>query len=306
MSKKLNTGLGRGLSSLLGGENISSNTPGDASVVSPTHSLTAIQEIELKNIVPNPLQPRGEFDEDKLEELAQSIKLLGVIQPITVIRLSVGKYQIISGERRFRASRMAGKTTIPAYIKKDVEDTDGAKLEMALVENLQREDLDPVEIALSLKRLIEECNLTQEALSQRVGINRATIANYIRLLKLPPEVQLAIKKEAITMGHAKALLGLGSEEEIKKLAQRIIAEELNVRQTEEIVKKAGLQREKKDVATKYTPSNCGIEIGSILSKYFKSKVKINPSQSGGGSVVIKYKNEKELEEFLKALKENKL
>ena len=306
MSKKLNTGLGRGLSSLLGGENISSNTPRDASVVSPTHSLTAIQEIELKNIVPNPLQPRGEFDEDKLEELAQSIKLLGVIQPITVIRLSVGKYQIISGERRFRASRMAGKTTIPAYIKKDVEDTDGAKLEMALVENIQRDDLDPVEIALSLKRLIEECNLTQEALSQRVGINRATIANYIRLLKLPPEVQLAIKKEAITMGHAKALLGLGSEEEIKKLAQRIIAEELNVRQTEEIVKKAGLQREKKDVATKYTPSNCGIEIGSILSKYFKSKVKINPSQSGGGSVVIKYKNEKELEEFLKALKENKL
>lgn len=306
MSKKLNTGLGRGLSSLLGGENISSNTPRDASVVSPTHSLTAIQEIELKNIVPNPLQPRGEFDEDKLEELAQSIKLLGVIQPITVIRLSVGKYQIISGERRFRASRMAGKTTIPAYIKKDVEDTDGAKLEMALVENIQRDDLDPVEIALSLKRLVEECNLTQEALSQRVGINRATIANYIRLLKLPPEVQLAIKKEAITMGHAKALLGLGSEEEIKKLAQRIIAEELNVRQTEEIVKKAGLQREKKDVATKYTPSNCGIEIGSILSKYFKSKVKINPSQSGGGSVVIKYKNEKELEEFLKALKENKL
>lgn len=291
---------------MLGGENISSNTPRDASVVSPTHSLTAIQEIELKNIVPNPLQPRGEFDEDKLEELAQSIKLLGVIQPITVIRLSVGKYQIISGERRFRASRMAGKTTIPAYIKKDVEDTDGAKLEMALVENIQRDDLDPVEIALSLKRLIEECNLTQEALSQRVGINRATIANYIRLLKLPPEVQLAIKKEAITMGHAKALLGLGSEEEIKKLAQRIIAEELNVRQTEEIVKKAGLQREKKDVATKYTPSNCGIEIGSILSKYFKSKVKINPSQSGGGSVVIKYKNEKELEEFLKALKENKL
>ncbi len=305
MSKKTNTGLGRGLSSLLGGEKIPSAHT-DVSKVSPTHSLTAIQEIELKNIVPNPLQPRVDFDEQKLQELAQSIKQLGVIQPITVIRLSVGKFQIISGERRFRASQIAGKKTIPAYIKKDVEDTDGAKLEMALVENIQRDDLDPVEIALSLKRLTEECNLTQEQLSQRVGINRATIANYIRLLKLPPQVQLAIKKEAITMGHAKSLLGLGSDEQIIKLAERIVAEGLNVRQTEEIVKKAGEKKNKENVVTNYIPNNSGIEVGKILSKYFKSKVIIKAKQGGGGSLIIKYKNESELEEFLKSLQKNKM
>lgn len=306
MSKKLNTGLGRGLSSLLGGDNISSNPTRDASLTTPTHSLTAIQEIELKNIVPNPLQPREDFDQDKLEELASSIKLLGVIQPITVVRLSVGKYQIISGERRFRASRLAGKTSIPAYIKKDVEDTDGAKLEMALVENIQRDDLDPVEIALSLKRLTEECKLTQEALSQRVGINRATIANYIRLLKLPPEVQVALKKEKLTMGHAKVLLGLDSPKQILALAEKVVKEELNVRQTEQLVKDALAGPKKTARATKFTPSSCGVELGGILAKYFKNKVKVTASENGGGSVVIKYKNEEELQKFLKTLKEHKL
>lgn len=306
MSKKLNTGLGRGLSSLLGGDNVSSNPARDASLTPPTHSLTAIQEIDLKNIVPNPLQPRADFDQDKLEELAASIKLLGVIQPITVIRLSVGKYQIISGERRFRASRIAGKTSIPAYIKKDVEDTDGAKLEMALVENVQRDDLDPIEIALSLKRLTEECNLTQEALSQRVGINRATIANYIRLLKLPPEVQLALKKEKLTMGHAKVLLGLDSDKAILSLAEKVVKEELNVRQTEDLVKRALNGAKKPSGAIKPAPSSYAVEIGGIFSKYFKNKVKVEPSKNGGGSVVIKYKNEEELQKFLNTLKEHKL
>ena len=191
MPKKTNTGLGRGLSSLLGGENIE-RQPSIHKKLTPSEALVAVEEIELSKIIPNPLQPRVDFDEDKLNELAESIKLLGVIQPITVIRQSLGKYQIISGERRYRASKLAGKKSIPAYIKNDVEDTDGAKLELALVENIQRDDLDPIEIALSLKRLIEECSVTQEILSQRVGINRATIANYIRLLKLPPQVQLYI------------------------------------------------------------------------------------------------------------------
>lgn len=312
MSKKVSTGLGRGLDSLLGGGKVA-HPSAKTEVINHLPSITSTSDIPIENIVPNPLQPRTDFDKQKLEELAQSIKLLGVIQPITVSRLSVGKYQIISGERRFRASKLAGCKTIPAYIKKDLEDTDGAKLELALVENVQRDDLNPIEIALSLKRLAEECNLTQEALSERVGINRATIANYIRLLKLPPAIQLALKKEAITMGHAKAVLALANENSMVKVANRIIEEDLSVRQTEDLVKRIngsnnpspeGKPRSKDGSAS--SPSEYGVQIGDILSKYFSSKIKISSTSKGSGSVLIKYKNEKELQKFLEVLKNHKL
>ncbi len=301
MTKKNQTGLGKGLSALL--ENASQNQDIKRNISPSSSPLVAIQEIELKNIVPNPFQPRKEFDKEKLEELAQSIKLIGVIQPITVTKLSVGRYQLISGERRFRASTLAGLTTIPAYIKKEVDDT--SKLEMAIVENIQREDLDPIDIALSFNRLIEECSLTQEQLSSRVGKNRASISNYLRLLKLPTEVQFAIKAGKISMGHAKALMGLNSDNLIKKFASKIIEEGLSVRQIEEIVKKNNNPLDKKN-REKNTPSQNSIELGNILKKYFSNKVAIKSKDNGSGQLIINYQNEQQINNFLKLLKEHNL
>lgn len=305
MANKAKTGLGKGLNSLLGGQ-IGQSQDIDQSRGFTKPSLTSIQEIELKNIVPNPLQPRVDFNPQKLKELADSISQIGVIQPITVVKLSVGKYQIISGERRYRASELAGKNTIPAYIKKDVEDSDHAKLELALVENIQREDLDPIEIALSLKRLIDEYNITQDSLSQRVSINRATIANYIRLLKLPPEVQLAIKGRRLSMGHAKALLSLNNDSAISKLAQRIIDEGLSVRAIEDIVKKANSTAQKSKTVARFKPSGYGVEVAGILEKYFSNKIKVKGTDKGGGSLIIRYNDEEELKSFLKKIKEHNL
>ena len=226
---------------------------------------------------------------------------MGVIQPITVKKISVGRYQIISGERRFRASKLAGLKSIPVYIK-DVEEV--ALLEMALVENIQREDLDPVDIAISFQRLIEECNLTQEQLSPRVGKNRATIANYLRLLKLPPEIQMALKEGKITMGHAKAILSLTKEKSQLALTKKIIEEGISVREAEKIAQKGDAAKAPapKKVAT---GSESAKKIASILGRYFKDQIKIKPKERGG-EMIIRYKDEKQLENFLKAIKEHNL
>ncbi|MBR4437925.1 MAG: ParB/RepB/Spo0J family partition protein, partial [Bacteroidales bacterium] len=267
----------------------------------PVSPLTSIKELELSAIVPNPYQPRSAFDEAKLQELSESIKQMGVIQPITVKKISVGRYQIISGERRFRASKLAGLKSIPVYVK-DAEEV--ALLEMALVENIQREDLDPVDIAISFQRLIEECNLTQEQLSPRVGKNRATIANYLRLLKLPPEIQMALKEGKITMGHAKAILSLTKEKSQLALTKKIIEEGISVREAEKIAQKGDVPKAPapKKVAT---GSESAQKIVSILGRYFKDQIKIKPKEKGG-EMVIRYKDEKQLENFLKAIKEHNL
>src|SRR5574344_418184 len=315
---KLKTGLGRGLSALI--ENATQERGNDEFVNQPsaakapdssTAQLVSIQEIEIDKIVPNPYQPRTEFAQEKLDELTESIKMMGLIQPITVTKNKAGKYQIISGERRFRASSAAGLKTIPAYIKDVSED---AMLEMALVENIQREDLDPIDVALSFQRLIDECSLTQEALSQRVGKNRATVANFLRLLKLPPEIQFAIKAKKISMGHAKALLGLEGDKAQLKLANQIIEDDLSVRQTEERVKKLnGAAAEKvKGKEAKVPAGNLsaatesGKQVAEILQKYFGDSVAIKPRKKGAGDLTIHYQSDTQLEDFLKILKEHNL
>ena len=313
---KLKTGLGRGLSALI--ENATQERGNDEFVNQPSAAkapdgsssqLVSIQEIEIDKIVPNPYQPRTEFAQEKLDELAESIKMMGLIQPITVTKNKAGKYQIISGERRFRASSAAGLKTIPAYIKDVSED---AMLEMALVENIQREDLDPIDVALSFQRLIDECSLTQEALSQRVGKNRATVANFLRLLKLPPEIQFAIKANKISMGHAKALLGLEKDTTKLKLANQIIEYDLSVRQTEEKVKKLNggvVEKEKKEKKTAgnlAAATESGRGVAEILQKYFKDSVAIKPRKKGAGDLTIHYQSDTQLEDFLKALREHNL
>lgn len=232
---KLQTGLGRGLDALISDvSSIQRRAEAGNAKSGQNSSLTGTLEIDVNKIEPNPYQPRAEFSEELIAELAESIKVLGLIQPITVRETSEGKYQIISGERRYRASKMAGLSTIPAYIKKT--DNQGM-LEMAIVENIQRENLNSIEIAISFQRLMDECNLTQEAMSQRVGKKRATVANYLRLLKLPPVIQIAIRENKITMGHAKALLGLEEDKEKIKVTDTIIKRGLSVRETEALVQK---------------------------------------------------------------------
>ncbi len=291
--KNQNKGLGRGLDALL------SNASQDMGIKheSPSSSLTSIREIELGQISPNPFQPRSQFDRQSLQELADSIKQIGVIQPITVKKISAGRYQIISGERRFRASGIAGLKTIPAYIK-DVGEN--SMLEMALVENIQREDLDAIDIAISFQRLIDECNLTQEALSPRVGKNRATIANYLRLLRLPPEIQFAIKNGAITVGHAKAILGLESEQSQKNLTDRIMQEGLSVRETEALVQKINNPATKKAAKKTAAIPEAAAAAREVLEKYFSGKVTVKPKQKGG-ELILHYRDENQLEQLLKAL-----
>lgn len=215
-------GLGRGLDAIFGSEHLDARLK----------PMTEMAEISVSAIFPNPTQPRTEFDEEALEELADSIRTLGVIQPITVKRTDDGRYLIISGERRWRAARKAGLESLPAYIR-EVDDENLHA--MALVENIQREDLNAIEIALGMQRLIDECNLTQEALSEKVGKKRSTVSNYMRLLKLPNEVQLALKEGLISMGHAKAIAGAPEELQLR-LLKKCIRKGLSVRQIEELVR----------------------------------------------------------------------
>ena len=203
----------------------------------------AFEEVAITSVVPNPKQPRTHFDEQALNELAESIRTLGVIQPLTVKKEADGKYTIISGERRWRASQLAGLETVPVYIR---EADDQHVLEMSIVENIQRQDLNAIEVALSLQRLVDECDLKQESLGERIGKNRSTVANYMRLLKLPDKVQLAIREGLISMGHARALITVESPEEQLSILSKIIKKGLSVRQVEELVKKLHAPRPTKE------------------------------------------------------------
>ena len=279
--------LGRGLDALISTEAVR------------TSGSSSIGEIEIDKIFANPNQPRRDFNEEALQELADSIKELGVIQPITLRKMEDETYQIIAGERRFRASQLAGKTTIPAYIlKADDEDT----MEMALIENIQREDLNALEIALAYQQLIEQHNLSQEQLSKRIGKGRATIANFLRLLKLPAVIQVALKEKKIDMGHAKALLSLDSHSEQIALFNDIVKNGYSVREVEDMVRNIKEGAEPKAAAEKKGADKkqdaVFHQLKKQLTNFFQTPVQMTCSAKGSGKISIKFKNEKELERII--------
>lgn len=271
---------------------------GEAPVVK-AKPMSQMAEIAVKDIIPNPTQPRREFNEEALAELADSIRTLGVIQPVTVKPTADGHYIIISGERRWRASQAAGLEVLPAYIR-DVDDTNLHA--MALVENVQRQDLNAIEIALSLQRLVEECGLTQDALAEKVGMKRSTISNYMRLLKLPNEVQLALKEGVISMGHAKAIAGAESKKQTS-LLRKCVKKDLSVRQMEALVR-ALTEGGVKAVATnddeEYPESY--LRLVEQLEKFFSQEISIKRSKNGGGKIVIGFDNDKDIETFIERFK----
>lgn len=289
--------LGRGLSAIL-------NDP-DNDIKSVTDKgakqlVGSIIELEVNSIEVNPHQPRTNFNEETLQELASSIKELGVIQPITVRKLGFNKYQLVSGERRLRASKLAGLTTIPAYIR--IAD-DRESLEMALVENIQRQDLDPMEIAFSYQRLIEEINLTQEELSVRVGKNRATISNYLRLVKLDPIIQYGMRDGFISMGHGRALITIEDPAEQLAIYEKIIKDSLSVRETEKLVRER-----QQSLTSSPTPKKkpslpiYAQETMQEFSQHLETPVAIQLTASGKGKMIISFKNKTDLERITKLLK----
>lgn len=277
-------GLGRGLGAIFELENL--NAPEKSTV-------SSMEEIAISAIVPNPKQPRSHFDEDALEELADSIRALGVIQPVTVKKDKGSKYVIISGERRWRASQLAGLATIPAYIR-EVDDQN--LHEMALVENIQRQDLNAIEVAISMQRLLDECNLTQDTLSSRIGKKRSTIANYMRLLKLPVEVQAAVKDEYISMGHAKAIASAPQELQVGVL-KKVLKKNLSVRQTEEFVKSLSDKKAKPVIADEEFPESYG-KLVELLEQYFTQDIAIKKGKKGGGKIVIEFADDRDIENFI--------
>ncbi len=279
--------LGRGLGALI-----------DDAETERSESKGGILEVEIEKIEANPYQPRTGFDEEALQELASSIRELGIIQPISVRDMGDGTYQLISGERRLRAATLAGLKKIPAYVRTA---DDQAMLEMALVENIQREDLDAIEIAISYQRLIEECNLTQETLSERVGKKRSTISNYLRLLKLPAEIQLGIREGKISMGHARTLVNIEDPAKQIDLYYRIVNEELSVRQTEDLVRRmmnrelsraSEKEQKKKELAEAFNHLREG------LARLFETDVQVRVNEKGKGKIVIPFSSAEELEKII--------
>ncbi len=286
MAAKKNA-LGRGLSAL-----ISDEEPRQRD------NQSGHNEIELSLIEANPFQPRTRFEEESLQELASSIKELGVIQPIIVRLNSDGKYQLIAGERRFRAASIIGMETIPAYIRTA---DDQALLEIALVENIQREDLDAIEVAISYQRLLDECRLTQDNLSDRVGKKRSTISNYVRLLKLPAEIQLGIKNRQISMGHARSIISIDDPDQQLELYNRIIDHDLSVRKVEEIVRNYSSPK-KKDKKETAVPDKSGLDeyssLRNHLAGFFGTNVEFRRNEKGKGKIVIPFSSNGELERIV--------
>ena len=310
MSKQ-QRGLGKGLGALLGGD-----APDLTHVRKPvgyvnkqvvtenpvkTQDTADILRIPVDMIEPNPYQPRMSFDQEALEELADSIRTLGLIQPITVRRKPDGRYQIISGERRFRACRLAGFEMVPAYIR---DTNDQGMLEMAIVENIQREDLDPIEVALSYQRLIEECSLTQEQMAIRVGKKRASVTNYLRLLKLPAKIQHDLKVGLLSVGHAKVLLGIEDLKLQEYLCDLVIKEGLSVRQLEEKLAKLGEAKKKNEPEAQDLPEEY-FKVLELVGKYFENSISLKRSGNGKGSMTIRFTSDDEVKRFLKALEDSK-
>ena len=286
--------LGRGLSALLDDPQNEINSINEISADKVTGNII---NLDLKQIEINPFQPRTNFNEESVLELAESIKTLGIIQPITVRKLDNNKYQLVSGERRLRAARSIKLKTIPTYVRIA---NDQEILEMALVENIQRRDLDPIEIALSYNRLVEEINLTQNQLSQRVGKKRSTVANYMRLLKLDPIIQSGIRDGFLSMGHGRALINIEQQEEQLKIYEKIISKGLSVRNTEELVKKLNLGKETKKKYPKISKVHTDAE--NELRKYLNSSVFVKVNKKGKGSIMIPFGSNKNLKDLIKRIK----
>lgn len=288
MATQKRKALGRGLDALLSMDEVQTN------------GSSSINEIELAKITVNPNQPRREFDETALQELSDSITEIGIIQPITLRKISDDEYQIIAGERRYRASRKAGLKTIPAYIRTADDEN---MMEMALIENIQREDLNAVEIALAYQHLLEQYELTQERLSERIGKNRTTIANYLRLLKLPAPIQMALQNKQIDMGHARALISLGDPKLQVKILEETLEHGYSVRKVEEIVKSLSEGETVKSGTRKITPKRSKLPeefklLKQHLSGFFNTKIQLTCSEKGKGKISIPFSNEEELERIM--------
>ena len=303
---KLQRGLGKGLSALLGdaGELEQLRAPvgyvnKEVVGASEPQDTADILRIPVDMIEPNPFQPRMSFDQDALQELAASIKTFGLIQPITVRKKTADRYQIISGERRFKACRLAGMDMVPAYIR---DANDQGMLEMAIVENIQRENLDPIEVAMSYQRLIEECRLTQEQMADRVGKKRASVTNYLRLLKLPAKVQHDLKVGLLSVGHAKVLLGVEDQAIQEQLCDLVIKKGLSVRQLEEKIH---------ELSVKEKPSKNEVQLPDEyykvlehIGKFFDKDISLKRTESGKGTMTIHFDSDEEIRRFLKALDES--
>jgi ParB family transcriptional regulator, chromosome partitioning protein len=288
MAKK--SALGRGLGALID----------NSEEVRQQRPAASIIEIGIDKIEANPWQPRSRFDEERLNELSMSIKAVGIVQPLTLRKIAADKYQIIAGERRFRASKLAGLSKVPAYVR---DADDDIMLEMALVENIQREDLDPIEVAISYQRLIDECNLTQESMSDRVGKKRSTIANYLRLLRLPAEIQLGMREKQISMGHARAIINVEDPARQIAIFEQIIKDDLSVRKVEELVRtidkpvtpKEPAGSPEEAVSEEYT------QLRHQLSSFFKTNIQFSRDKKGKGKIVIPFRSDEELEQIVAIL-----
>jgi len=293
--------LGRGLSALLKDPENDINSAKDKNADKVVGSIV---ELDIDAIEVNPFQPRTSFNESALQELATSIKELGVIQPITVRKIDFNKFQLVSGERRFRASKLVGLKTIPAYIRIA---NDQESLEMALVENIQRQDLDPIEIALSYQRLIDEISLTQEQLSDRIGKNRSTIANYLRLLKLDPIIQTGMRDGFLSMGHGRALINIDDLELQLEVYEKVLADSLSVRDTEKLVKSvqsSGSLSSEKAKNTPKVPKEIKESVKDF-SSYFGAKVDVKVSKKGNGKVIIPFSSQEDFERLTKLIHSEK-
>ncbi len=292
MNNPRKNGLGRGLSALL--ENANTDITNNAREAHPANSIS---EIPISQIQANPFQPRTEFEEVALQELAESIKIHGVIQPITVRKMGYDSYQIISGERRTRASLLAGLTKIPAYIRVA---NDQEMLEMALIENIQREELNPIEIGLSYKRLMEECSLKQDEVGGRVGKNRSTVNNYLRLLKLPDSIQSALKEGKISMGHARAIISVEDPQKQEWMLEQMLANELSVRSVESLVREEQNNAEAKPAKApvKQAKAQALVDYQKTLSERFNTRISIKADDKGRGSIKIPFRSQGELQRIL--------
>ncbi len=300
-------GLGRGLGALLGDTDISSlrkpvgYVNKEIAGAREPQDTSDILRIPVDLIEPNPFQPRKSFDSEALDELAESIRTFGLIQPVTVRRTAGGRFQIISGERRYKACRKAGMDMIPAYIR---DANDQGMLEMAIVEHIQRENLDPIELAMSYQRLIEECNLTQEQMASRVGKKRASVTNYLRLLKLPAKVQHDLKVGLLSVGHAKVLLGVEDPSLQERLCDSTVREGLSVRQLESRIRRllseGGASSQPDELPDEYS------RVLGHIGKFFNNSISLRRSPGGKGTMTIRFSSDEEVSRFLKALDEANL
>lgn len=297
MTQPKKSALGKGLSALLSGPDTDITT--NSEIAGASAVAGSVANLSIDKIETNPFQPRTDFEENALKELSESIRQQGIIQPITVRKLGYDRYQIISGERRYRASKLAGLEVIPAYVRIA---NDQAMLEMALVENIQRENLNPIEIGISYKRLIDECNLSQEQLAEKVGKDRSTVTNYMRLLKLPPKIQAAIRDGIISMGHARAIINVDDVGMQLKIYDDIVLNNLSVRKVEELVRATTGKKGKPGKQSKM--KGAGFEYKAIqdrLAGFYETKVELKPGAKGSGKIILSYYSVDDLNRLLDIL-----